>query len=542
MKTLFRFSGLFLFLFINQSVSLTISGKVTDSITGVGIPSASVSIICPSLGITDSNHTNSSGDWTYSITVGVKNEPPAHEYQFSATRCFPSPFTHSTRINFFLPEPGPVTITFMNSKGEYNASYTYNLDRGAHYFIWNGVARPGIYFIKIATPKSSIIRKTIQLDKGDFQGTIGTQQSAVQNGQLRENMPYLELEITASKLGYVPKKIPAVVQGGEIFLHPLETVHSHAVCADLHNDILEKMSSNSNYHLADKHTTNDTDIPRLKIGGVDMQLFSVWMDPSTSNNYNGALQLIDLMNKELSLNTGTIGQAGNSTEADSLFAKGKIAAVLVAEGGNIIENDLAKLTNLYNKGIRYLTITWNSTTDWAVCAQDAQSATKGLSEFGKSIIRKMDSLGMIIDISHTGIKTIQDILQITKNPIIASHSGAWTVYNHYRNLTDNQIKAIAGKGGVIGVIFYPGYLSSNGSADIAKVIEHIDHVVKVGGIDCVGLGSDFDGVETTATGLEDVSKFPSLTLELLKHGYSRTDVEKILGGNFLRVFRQVCGK
>ena len=154
----------------------------------------------------------------------------------------------------------------------------------------------------------------------------------------------------------------------------------------------------------------------------------------------------------------------------------------------------------------------------------------------------MDSLGIIIDVSHVGIKTIQDILTETKNPIIATHSGARSVSDHYRNLYDWQIQDIANSGGVVGVVFYPWFLNGSASASISDVIEHIDYIKNLVGIDYVALGSDFDGIEVTPLGLEDTTKFPDLTMALLQHGYTESDLEKILGGNFRRVFEQVCGK
>jgi len=191
--------------------------------------------------------------------------------------------------------------------------------------------------------------------------------------------------------------------------------------------------------------------------------------------------------------------------------------------------------------MRYLTITWNNSTSWAVSAKDTRTWTDGLTEFGKQVIKKLDSLGVIVDVSHVGIKTIQDILLVTKNTIVATHSGARSIRNHYRNLYDWQIKDIANSGGVIGVVFYPWFLNGSANASIADVIAHIDHIVNLVGIDYVSIGSDFDGIEVTPSGLEDVTRFPDLTLALIQHGYSESDLEKILGGNFKRVFEQVCG-
>jgi len=168
--------------------------------------------------------------------------------------------------------------------------------------------------------------------------------------------------------------------------------------------------------------------------------------------------------------------------------------------------------------------------------------TKGLSDFGKQVIRTMDSLGVIIDVSHTGIKTIDDILAVTKNPIIASHSGVRALRDHYRNLSDDQIIKIANTGGVIGVVFYTAFLSSANSSSVTvqNVIQHIDYIKNLVGIDYIAIGADYDGGITAPVGLNDVSKMPALTLALLQHGYTPSDVRKILGENYMRVFKEVC--
>jgi membrane dipeptidase len=280
----------------------------------------------------------------------------------------------------------------------------------------------------------------------------------------------------------------------------------------------------------------------LQQGEVDIQFFSIWVSEAQyQNRFEQALVMRDLFYSELTANPGTIAQAKTMQDALNINSLGKIAAVIGVEGGYHIENSFDKLYTLYDAGMRYLTITWNNSTSWAVSAKDTRTWTDGLTEFGKQVIKKLDSLGVIIDVSHVGIKTIQDILLITKNPIVATHSGARSISNHYRNLYDWQIKDIANSGGVIGVVFYPWFLNGSASASIADVIAHIDHIVNLVGIDYVSIGSDFDGIEVTPSGLEDVTKFPDLTLALLQHGYSESDLEKILGGNFKRVFEQVCG-
>jgi membrane dipeptidase len=250
--------------------------------------------------------------------------------------------------------------------------------------------------------------------------------------------------------------------------------------------------------------------------------------------------MFTIFKDEAAANPDDLQLALSPDEALSIVDHGKIAGVLCVEGGHTIENSIEKLYNLYELGMRYLTITWNNSTEWAVASADPLSATVGLSDFGRQVIRKLDSLGVVIDISHTGIKTIEDILEVTTNPIIASHSGVRALRNHHRNLYDEQIIAIANSGGVIGVVFYPSFLSSiSQSVTINTVVQHIDYIVSLVGIDHVAIGSDFDGIESTPTGLEDVSKFPALTQRLLQVGYTHEDVYKILGENFLRVFNQV---
>jgi membrane dipeptidase len=350
------------------------------------------------------------------------------------------------------------------------------------------------------------------------------------------------MEIIITKFSYASDTTIVDVAGGENFSSFLQTVHSKYTLIDLHNDVLEVMVGDPSYHLADFHTYNHTDIPRLQQGGVDVQFFSIWVSESDYTNYfQQALVMRDLFYTELAANTSTIEQATTMNQALQLNEQNKIAAVIGVEGGHHIENSLDKIDTLYNAGMRYLTITWNNSTSWAISAKDSRTLVQGLSNFGRDVIRKLDSLGVIIDVSHVGIRTISDILAVTQNPIIASHSGARAIRDHYRNLYDDQIQAIANNGGVIGIVFYPPFLASPTPAYISDVIAHIDHIVNLVGTDHVAIGSDFDGIGTNVVvGLEDVTKYPDLTLALLQHGYTELEVAKFLGGNFRRVFEQVC--
>jgi membrane dipeptidase len=272
-------------------------------------------------------------------------------------------------------------------------------------------------------------------------------------------------------------------------------------------------------------------------------MFAIWTDYRDSVAhpfYSYTIAMMDAFDAQVQQNSSVFAQSRNADEVLQAEADGKLAGVLCVEGGHSIESSIEKLKTFYARGARYLTITWNNTIPWAVAAADSRSSTLGLSDFGREVIRTMDSLGMIIDVSHTGIKTIWDILATTRNPIVATHSGARALRNHTRNLTDQQIDSIAARGGVIGVVFYPSFLSSRNVATIDTVIRHIDYIRNRVGVDHVAIGSDYDGIETVPVGLEDVSKLPNLTAALLRRGYSIDDVHKILGGNYLRVFRQVC--
>ena len=265
----------------------------------------------------------------------------------------------------------------------------------------------------------------------------------------------------------------------------------------------------------------------------------------------------------------------------------KIAACIGIEGGTAIENDLTKLKIFYDRGARYLGLTWNDSPDWASSAKDEISADyqgqHGLSAFGKDVIRMMNRLGMIIDVSHSGDKTFADVMALTTKPIIASHSGVDGICPHYRNLSDSQLKLLKKNGGVVFINFYPGYLQSgfdhkyqqvldqsemyldsvkqtfSGNyigyrqfragylakevaafrPPVDRIVDHMDYIINLIGDDHVGLGSDFDGISITPAGIDDVSDMPQVTRVMVERGYSEERIKKILGGNFMRVFEAV---
>lgn len=527
--------------FYSLNISQTISGIVKDKISLKPLENVKVEVTNLSTGVRDSVFSNSNGRWYFNLLTD--NDDDILPNQFYVSQNFPNPFNPSTKIQFLLNRADNVEISIHNSLGEL-IDYKQNfLSAGFYSFEYISKGAAGIYFYTIKTSDAAITKKMVQLD-GNINGS-GIQQIIMIGSTAGTSLDKSEVntyKIVYSKNSHLSDSTQIELNGGESLMMLLRSYHSTTNLIDLHNDVLEVMTSDTSYHLKYRHNYNHTDIPRLKDGGVDVQFFSVWVSPTQyTNYYQQALTMLNIFNSEISANQNSIAQARNWNEADSLIQQNKIAAVIGVEGGHHIENSLDNLISLYNSGMRYMTITWNNSTDWAVSAQDSRSTTVGLSDFGKQVIRTMDSLGVIIDVSHTGIKTIQDILQETQNPIIASHSGARALRNHYRNLYDWQIQDIANSGGVIGVVFYPYFLNGSSNAAIQDVIAHIDYIKNLVGIDYVAIGSDFDGIEVVPLGLEDTSKFPNLTEALFDHGYTKEEIDKILYKNFKRVFEQVCG-
>lgn len=521
---------------------IKICGTVQDHRSGVALDSARIDIDVPQYDQKYQTFTNSSGHWEYDFQLSGVRENESIPNSFSLSQNYPNPFNPSTRIPFAIARAGEVRIAVYNVLGQELDSKRAFVAPGNYAIDWNSTGASGVLFYSIEMENKRQTRKMLQLDGGGSGGLGDVKQGSVESEAIfLSKTDTISAWVNASKLGDEPDSIVISLASENRIDLQLELLHTRAFVIDLHNDVLEKVVDNG-YQLGVRHSYNHSDIPRFFEGGVDAQMFVVWVDPGSYLNisYQKALQFCDAFDNQVALNSDQFAQARHADEIFQINAQQKLAGVLVVEGGHAIENDLEKLKVLYHRGMRYLTITWNNSLDWATSAEDSRSATRGLSDFGRQVIRTLDSLGVIIDVSHVGIKTIQDILATTKNPIIASHSGARALRNHYRNLYDDQIVAIANSGGVIGVVFYPYFLASGGTTNIATVIKHINHIVNLVGIDHVAIGSDYDGIGSTPIGLEDVSKLPALTMALLKAGYSNADVKKILGENFLRVFREVC--
>lgn len=381
----------------------------------------------------------------------------------------------------------------------------------------------------------------------------------------------------------------------QLFAQSYQEIHFKAIVVDTHNDFLTKTMMYGFVLDKDLKGKTHSDLKRLKEGGLDVQFFSVWSDGDQVNPYAFAIKQMDSLDAVIKRNPDKIVKTANTKELYEAVKHHKIAALIGVEGGHQIENDLNKLDIFFNRGVRYMTLTWNNSTSWATSAFDETASVRlpqkeneqtetfpvqkfGLNDFGKQVVQKMNALGMMVDISHVGETTFWDVINTTTKPVIASHSSVYALCPHQRNLKDDQIKAIAKNGGVIQVNFNSGFLdpsqgkkeeaflkkhkneidSLNQSgmnpyvaeeaifqkykneaqalrAPFALVIQHIEYIIDLVGVDFVGLGSDFDGIVLPPLQLDDVTTYPIITKALLEKGYSKKDITKILGENILRV-------
>lgn len=363
-----------------------------------------------------------------------------------------------------------------------------------------------------------------------------------------------------------------------------KSIHNKAILVDTHNDILWESYETGVSFDRDLKGKTHSDINRWKQGGLDVQLFSIFCDGNMPQPYAFANRQLDSLHAIVNRNTDRIVMVNNSTELMNAVRAHKIAAMAGVEGGHMMEGNLENLTKLYNRGVRYMTLTWNNSTAWATSGADETSkknlSHRGLTDFGRQVVRKMNELGMIVDVSHVGEQTFWDAINTTTKPVIASHSCVYVLCPVSRNLKDDQINAIGKNGGVIHLNFYSGFIDSTFDkrtdafyalhsaevdslkkvnpekyfrdaflfskypAEVASLrpplsllVDHLDYIVKLIGVDHVGIGSDFDGVSSLPRELNDVTDYPLITRELVKRGYSKKDINKMLGGNFLRVLQ-----
>lgn len=355
----------------------------------------------------------------------------------------------------------------------------------------------------------------------------------------------LAVLITAYAAPKVPdtKKLDATV----------EKIRKSAILIDTHNDTPSFTVDGTDIGNAPK---DHTDIPRLRAGGVGAVFFSVYVAATYvegNHSANRALQMIDTVQHDIiDRYPKDFAQALTAADIVRAHRQGKIAALMGIEGGHAIEDSPRLLRDYYRLGVRYMTLTHWNTNNWADSSGDINDDKvqhhNGLTPLGKDIVREMNRLGMMVDISHVADKTFYDALEISEAPIIASHSACRALTNAPRNMTDDMIRALAKKGGVIQMNIYCNFISQKSAdapkdapvrATLADLVAHIDHVRQIAGIDAIGIGTDFDGITCTPEGLNDVSKFPNLTRALLLKGYSPEDIRKIYGGNTLRLMREV---
>jgi len=370
-----------------------------------------------------------------------------------------------------------------------------------------------------------------------------------------------------------------------------DEIHQRAILVDTHNDILSNELI-THLDMGQLQSTGNFDLVRAKQGGLDAQVFSIWCgeDYGKGKAFAFANREIDSLYAVIARYPDKITLVRNSQELQQAVQDQKLAALIGVEGGHMIEDRLDYIDSLAKRGMRYLTLTWNNSTSWASSARDETNrrsslAHVGLTDLGKQIVHHLNDLGVMIDLSHPGEQTFYDVLATTNKPVIASHSCAYTLNPVFRNLKDDQLKALAKNGGVVFVNFYSGFVDSAYAkkvavflkkhkreldsltaiyhdGDLANIrlnaiyraesdkirpplsllIKQIDYIAKLIGVDHVGIGSDFDGAESYPMGMDDVRDYPKVTAELLKIGYTAADIDKILGGNFLRVLKANTGK
>ena len=363
-------------------------------------------------------------------------------------------------------------------------------------------------------------------------------------------------------------------------------LHEQAIVVDTHDDTTQRLIFDKTYDIAARNKTGNIDIPRMREGGLDALFFSIWVpsDVTGPPAVKRAFDQIDAVREAVRTHPQDLVLATTAAEVRAAAAEHKIAALMGMEGGHMIDDDMRLLRVYAALGVRYLTLTHFKNNNWADSSTD-KPAHNGLTAFGRDVVRELNRLGVMVDISHVADKTFYDALEVTTAPVIASHSSCRAIANHPRNMSDDMLRALAKNGGVVMINYHAGFLSEefrvasekrsgNVVAAMAamskrcggneacttmegdridheamekgelpkvsweKIVEHIDHAVKVAGVDHVGLGSDFDGA-TMPLGMEDASKLPKITDALLKKGYSEDDVRKILGGNILRVMEAV---
>ena len=375
---------------------------------------------------------------------------------------------------------------------------------------------------------------------------------------------------------------------------PALAIHQSALIVDTHADTPQRFLD-ENFDLGQSTPISEghIDLDKIRQGNLGAEFFSIWVEPEFKGHYSKrAMDLIDSVYQQAARHPDKMTMAFSADDIARAHDQHKFAALMGIEGGHAIENDIRLLRDFYRVGVRYMTLTWSNTNEWADSSGDIQDPNvkhhNGMTDFGKDVVREMNRLGMIVDISHVSDATFYQALLISQAPVIASHSSSRELTNQPRNMTDDMLRAMSNNGGVVMVNFYSAFIDENyrkASSDPEKVkqrdaeveaykkahphpdgspvtydetaaiekkwaaqftrpplkslIDHIDHIAKVAGIDHVGLGSDFDGVTSLPEGIDSAADLPKITQALYQRGYTREQILKILGGNFMRVMREV---
>jgi membrane dipeptidase len=387
----------------------TLLGTVRDRHTGKAVSSASVQIVDGRGVQLGTALSNSLGQWRFTIPLtGINGgEVPR---TFAIDQNYPNPFNPSTKIPFSVGREGPVHITVYNILGQLLDAREFLLRPGSYTIDWNAKGGAGVLFYSIEMDNVRLTKKMVQLDGGNRNG-LGNVLQMTRASYSRVSMDMLTDScrvITSSLVYETDTTTVAVVDSARVDIL-LDSIHDRAFVIDLHNDVMEVMSgSNFTYQLSDRHTfvrngDPQTDIPRYRDGGVDGQVFSIWIDPNayaTTTYFSTAMKFLDSLKAQAKRNSNDIALVVRADSVDSNNRQKKISGVVVVEGGHCIEEKLSNLIAFFNAGVRVMTITWKNSTSWAVSDQDSRAGSVGLNDFGKQVIRTMDSLGMVIDVSH----------------------------------------------------------------------------------------------------------------------------------------------
>jgi membrane dipeptidase len=320
-------------------------------------------------------------------------------------------------------------------------------------------------------------------------------------------------------------------------------LQTHTAVIDLHTDALYE-HVRGRRDIALRSDQGHLDLPRMREGGVDAEVFAIWTNPKLlgpGQRLRFVLKAIAEFKTICSRNPGTLCLALKPKDIAVARAAGRIAGILGVEGGHALEGDIANLPRLYRRGVRLVTLTWNNSNEFARSCMAMDGSRRGLTRLGRQAVRLMNRLGIIIDLSHASSRTFAEVLEASTAPVICSHSGCHALRRFPRNLTDRQLRELGRAGGMVGIVFLPYFIRRDQTkVTLDHVVDHIEHAASVAGIDSVGIGSDFDGFgDPPPIGLEDVSKMPALAARLRERGFSRPGVDKVMGGNFLRCWARI---